>query len=72
VEGTGLIGGVTFSLYKDSQGGSPLWLETQNGETDKNGHYIVMLGSTTSHGLPADLFDSGEARWLGVPTGGAS
>jgi hypothetical protein len=25
-----------------------------------------MLGSTASQGLPADLFSSGEARWLGV------
>ncbi|MGA8540209.1 MAG: hypothetical protein WB566_11970 [Terriglobales bacterium] len=68
---TGTVG-VTFSLYKDSQGGSPLWLETQNVQTEKNGHYIVMLGSTSSQGLPADLFDSGEARWLGAQPGGAS
>jgi trimeric autotransporter adhesin len=68
---TGTVG-VTFSLYKDSQGGSPLWLETQNVQTEKNGHYIVMLGSTSVQGLPADLFDSGEACWLGVQPGGAS
>src|SRR6202050_5201877 len=29
-----------------------------------------MLGSTTSQGLPADLFASGEARWLGVQAQG--
>jgi len=58
--------GVTFALYKDAQGGAPLWLETQNVSPDKTGHYSVMLGSTTNTGLPADIFVAGEARWLGV------
>jgi len=58
--------GVTFSLYKDSQGGAPLWMETQNVQPDKSGHYTVMLGSSSSQGLAPDLFVSGEARWLGV------
>ena len=58
--------GVTFSLYKDAEGGAPLWMETQNVQPDKGGHYKVMLGSTTSQGLPSALFASGEARWLGV------
>jgi hypothetical protein len=58
--------GVTFSLYKDQQGGAPLWLETQNVQPDKKGHYSVVLGSTNSHGLPVELFASGDARWVGV------
>lgn len=62
---TGVIG-VTFSLYKDQQAGAPLWMETQNVQTDKNGRYAVMLGSTSRAGIPADLFAAGEARWLGV------
>jgi hypothetical protein len=62
--------GVTFSLYKESQGGPALWVETQNVTLDKTGHYTAQLGSTTSQGLPADLFASGEARWLGVQTQG--
>jgi hypothetical protein len=62
---TGVVG-VTFLLYKDQQGGSPLWMETQNVQADKSGHYSVMLGSTTSAGMPQDVFVSGEARWLGV------
>jgi hypothetical protein len=62
---TGVIG-VTFYLYKDSEGGVPLWMETQNVEADGTGHYSVMLGSTTGHGLPASLFASAEARWLAV------
>jgi hypothetical protein len=62
--------GVTFLLYKDQQGGSPLWMETQNVQPDKSGHYSVMLGSSTSQGMPQDLFVSGEARWLGVQVAG--
>src|SRR5579863_1375429 len=62
--------GVTFSLYKESEGGAALWTETQNVAPDKTGHYTVMLGSTTSEGLPASLFTSGEARWLGVQAQG--
>jgi hypothetical protein len=60
------ITGVTFSLYAEQNGGAPLWLETQNVQPDKNGNYSVMLGSTTSQGLTASLFASGQARWLGV------
>jgi hypothetical protein len=66
---TGTVG-VTFYLYKDQQGGSPLWMETQNVAFDKNGRYTVVLGSTTSQGLPTNLFASGEARWLGVQAQG--
>jgi hypothetical protein len=62
--------GVTFLLYKDDQGGAPLWMETQNITPDKNGHYTAVLGSTTAQGLPTDLFASGEARWLGVQAQG--
>ena len=57
---------ITFSLYAESQGGAPLWMETQNVTVDRTGHYSVMLGSTKSTGLPADPFISGQARWLGV------
>src|SRR5215469_13067962 len=60
------IVGVTFYLYKDSQGGAPLWMETQNVRPDNMGHYSVMLGSASSQGLPSDLFVSGEPRWVGV------
>ena len=66
---TGTVG-VTFYLYQESQGGSPLWMETQNVRPDKAGHYSVALGSTSSQGLPANVFASGEARWLGVQVQG--
>jgi hypothetical protein len=66
---TGTVG-VTFLLYKDEQGGAPLWMETQNITPDKTGHYAAVLGSTTSQGLPTDPFASGEARWLAVQAQG--
>jgi len=62
--------GVSFYLYNEQQGGTPLWMETQNVQPDKTGHYAVMLGSTTSQGLPVELFAAGDARWLGVQAQG--
>jgi hypothetical protein len=62
--------GITFFLYKDQQGGAPLWMETQNVQPDANGRYSVQLGSTQTTGVPVDLFSSGEARWLGVQVQG--
>jgi hypothetical protein len=60
---TGTVG-ATFFLYKDQQGGAPLWLETQNLQPDRTGHYSVLLGSASGHGLPPELFASGErAGW---------
>jgi hypothetical protein len=64
------ITGVTFLLYKDSQSGAPVWMETQNVTPDKTGRYTVQLGSTTSAGLPSEVFLTGEARWLGVQMAG--
>jgi hypothetical protein len=62
---TGVVG-ITFTFYKDQQGGAPLWLETQNVQADANGRYTVMLGATKSDGLPMEFFASNEARWVGV------
>ena len=64
------VTGVTFSIYKDQEGGAPVWLETQNARPDIAGRYTVQLGASKSEGLPLDLFSSGEARWLGVQISG--
>src|SRR5262250_2528771 len=58
--------GITFALYKDQQGGAPLWMETQTVSLDATGHYSVMLGASKSEGMAAEIFTSKEARWLGV------
>jgi len=64
------VAGVTFAIYKEQEGGSPLWLESQNVQADAKGNYTAQLGATKPDGLPLDLFTSGEARWLGVVVNG--
>jgi len=58
--------GVTFSIYKDQEGGAALWMETQNVQLDEQGHYTVPLGATKNEGIPVELFNTAESRWLGV------
>src|SRR5437667_10845394 len=58
--------GLTLALYELQEGGSPLWVETQNVQPDEQGRYTVLLGAASADGLPLDLFVSGKARWLGV------
>jgi hypothetical protein len=60
---------LTFAIYADGEGGSPLWLETQTTTLDRDGRYQVLLGATQPNGLPLALFASGDARWLGVRAG---
>jgi len=62
----GPVESVTLSIYKDEQGGIPLWQETQNVSVDGEGRYSALMGSTLPDGVPADLFVTGEPRWLGV------
>ena len=62
--------GITFAVYSQQSSGPALWMETQNVAVDATGHYSVMLGATQPEGLPVDLFDSGDAHWLGVQISG--
>jgi hypothetical protein len=64
------VAGMTFAIYQEESGGSPLWLETQNVQADAKGNYTAQLGATKPDGLPLDLFTSGDARWLGVTVNG--
>jgi len=77
--GTALDGGghpltgnemVTFQIFKDEQGGEPMFAETQTVTADPSGQYKVQLGASLSNGIPIDLFASGEARWLEVQIAG--
>ncbi len=61
---TGMVG-ITFSIYRESNGGAPLWQEVQNVQLDQSGHYEVLLGVANSEGVPLELFTSKEPRWLG-------
>src|SRR6516162_8253752 len=68
-EGVGVpakMAGVTFAIYRQQDGGAPLWLETQNVTPDSTGHYSVLLGSTRAEGIPAELFNTKDQLWLGV------
>ena len=62
--------GVTFALYKQQDGGVALWTEVRNVTTDAAGQYSVMLGSTKTEGVPAELFSDHEQRFLGVQVQG--
>src|ERR1700722_4152706 len=57
---------VSFSIYAEQDGGTALWSETQNVLADTSGHYTVLLGSATASGVPAELFGTGQSRWLGI------
>jgi len=61
---------VSFALYENQDDTVPLWQETQELQTDQQGHYSVLLGSTQSGGLPLDLFTAQQARWLGIQATG--
>ena len=71
-EGKPLSGevGITFLIFKEAQGGEPLWVETQSILLDNAGHYKAQLGATSANGIPLDLFSTGEARWLEVQVAG--
>jgi hypothetical protein len=58
--------GVTFALHAQQAGGAALWMETQNVTPDAHGNYTILLGANSANGVPAELFASGEARWLEV------
>src|ERR1700722_14614975 len=66
---TGRVG-ITFALYSEQTGGAALWLETQNVTADSDGHYAVLLGATRTAGLPAEIFTSEQAHWVGVQVSG--
>jgi len=60
------VEGITLSIYREEQGGAPLWHETQNVNVDSEGRYSVLMGATLNDGMPLELFAAGEPRWLGV------
>src|SRR5712692_10460502 len=57
---------VTVTVYRDREGGDALWQETQTVTVTADGRYTMLLGSTSSDGLPLDLFTAGEPRWIGI------
>jgi len=66
---TGVVG-ITFALYSEQTGSASLWMETQNVHADSHGRYTVLLGATKPEGLPADMFTTEQAHWVGVQVEG--
>jgi hypothetical protein len=61
---------ITFMIYADQSGGSPLWLETQNVTFDVSGRFAAQFGATSANPLPADLFTNVGERWLAFQLAG--
>jgi hypothetical protein len=61
---------ITFQMFKAESGGEPLWAETQTAVLDATGQYKVQLGAASTNGIPLELFQSGEARWLEAQVAG--
>ena len=74
LDGKALTGelGISFMIFKNEQGGEPLWVENQSVIADATGGYKVHLGAAYPTGLPAELFSTGEARWLQIQIAGAA
>lgn len=65
-DATSTVKALTFSLFAEQTGGTALWTESQNVAVTADGKYTTMLGAATPGGIPAEMFSSGEARWLEV------
>lgn len=57
---------VTFSVYSDASGGSPLWSETHPAVVPSDGLFNVLLGSVSP--ITSSLFD-GSTRYLAMQLG---
>ena len=57
---------VRLAIYGDETAGQPLWEETQSVHLDVDGRYMLLLGATAADGLPAGLFATAHAQWLGL------
>ncbi|HKV95668.1 MAG TPA: hypothetical protein VJW20_24195 [Candidatus Angelobacter sp.] len=54
-----------FSIYAQQQDEQPLWMESQIVTADASGEFTVLLGASTTEGLPLDQFQANHAQWLG-------
>jgi hypothetical protein len=57
--------GMTFALYTEETGGSPIWSEPHTGVSVSDGLFSVKLGNVNA--LSADLLNGD--RWLGITIG---
>ena len=57
---------VTVAVYREREGGVAVWQETQIVTMEADGRYSLLMGSTSSDGMPLEVFTSGEPRWIGI------
>ena len=57
---------VTVAVYRERDGGDAVWQETQIVTMEADGRYSLLMGSTSSDGMPLEVFTSGEPRWIGI------
>ena len=57
---------VTVAVYREREGGDAVWQETQIVAMEADGRYSLLMGSTSSDGMPLEVFTSGEPRWIGI------
>src|SRR6516165_2258484 len=63
---------ITFAIYAEETGGTPIWQETQAVIVDRTGAYNALLGATVPDGLPLEIFTTNDARWLSIHLEGAN
>ena len=61
---------LTLAIYEEQTEGVPLWVEIQSVTTGPQGAFTVLLGATTPERALADLFTTGQPRWIGVQVAG--
>lgn len=61
---------ITLSIYSQETGGSALWSESQTASVSASKQFTLLMGAANAQGLPAEIFSSGEARWLGIRVNG--
>jgi hypothetical protein len=61
---------VRISIYEAKDATDPLWFEEQFVTPDESGACTLSVGATVENGVPAELFTSGRARWIGVAADG--
>jgi len=55
------------SIYADADGGLPVWQERQSVVVDgTTGRFTLLLGASYPDGIPAEIFEAGQAQWMSV------
>lgn len=63
---------VVISLYESKDASTAIWTEEQSVTPDEDGSYVISIGATREEGIPANLFATAHARWIGVTVQGES